>query len=676
MISLVPQPMMTPAAQEALRDKLISGAWRCIPPRIRKMRQFANEEIVIPDGRFEGRRYNTDRQPYSRLWLDLVDSGLWNRFFATGPTQSGKTLSCFIIPTLYHLFEVQETVICAVPQMEMARDKWNEDLLPAIEKSRYRELLPTKGGGSKGGAVESVRFRNGVTLKFMSGGGNDKKRAAFTSRIVVITEVDGMDQAGEASREADKITQIEARTLSYGSLKRIYGECTVSIEEGRTWKEYTGGTETRIAVPCHDCHGWVTPEREDLFGWNDAPNVIEARSGANFTCPSCGVLWSDRQRRTANENAIALHRGQTMEPDGIVGDRPQTGTLGFRWNAFNNMFWDTADIAADEWEASRSENSDNAEKEQLQFKWAKPYKPDIEATVNISASAIMARTTPLAQGLIPRDTLYLTAGMDLGMYWNHWVLLAFRDGGTPHVVDYGAFEVRSPAVGVERATAIALQEFRDVCEYGWANIDGSRRSPDRVLIDSGYQTHEVYAFTRDFGAGRYWAVDGIGMAQDGGSGSYHAPTSISGNILHIGENYHIEKHSTGMVIKADANEWKTWAHKRLTTPIGQPGAMTLFQVEGRQHEQFAKHLTSEQAMDKWIPLKGLKTIWEKKQKKNHWFDALYYACVGGHWAGARLFSPKPVVVETKPTVIEEPRTFVRKIETINDDGGWIRRRNK
>ena len=46
----------------------------------------------------------------------------------------------------------------------------------------------------------------------MSGGGSDKSRAGFTSRVVVITETDGLDETGGRSREADKVTQLEART--------------------------------------------------------------------------------------------------------------------------------------------------------------------------------------------------------------------------------------------------------------------------------------------------------------------------------------------------------------------------------------------------------------------------------------------------------------------------------
>jgi hypothetical protein len=155
------------------------------PHRLRTMRVFAEEEVVIPDGPYAGRRFRCSRQPYTALWFDQVDSGCWPRCVATGPTQSGKTLACFVVPLLYHLFEIQETVICGLPDMDMAGDKWREDILAAIERSRYRDLLPRRGGGSRGGRVESIQFGNGATLKFMSGGGGDKSRAGFTSRVVV-----------------------------------------------------------------------------------------------------------------------------------------------------------------------------------------------------------------------------------------------------------------------------------------------------------------------------------------------------------------------------------------------------------------------------------------------------------------------------------------------------------
>src|SRR5690349_20861733 len=122
------------------RDDLCWFLDQCRPRRLRPMRAFAEQEIVIPTGPFEGRRFRCARQPYTGLWFDAVDSGRWSRCVATGPTQSGKTLSCFVIPLMYHRFEIGETVICGLPDMDMAADKWREDILPVIEASKYREL--------------------------------------------------------------------------------------------------------------------------------------------------------------------------------------------------------------------------------------------------------------------------------------------------------------------------------------------------------------------------------------------------------------------------------------------------------------------------------------------------------------------------------------------------------
>ena len=32
------------------------------------------------------------------------------------------------------------------------------------------------------------------------------------------------------------------------------------------------------------------------------------------------------------------------------------------------------------------------------------------------------------------------------------------------------------------------------------------------------------------------------------------------------------------LLEVDADHWKTWVHQRLATPLGSPGAMTLFQA--------------------------------------------------------------------------------------------------
>jgi phage terminase large subunit GpA-like protein len=630
------------------------------PRPLRTMRAFAEGEVVIPDGPYAGRRFRCSRQPYTALWFAEVDSGRWSRCVATGPTQSGKTLSCFVIPLLYHLFELQETVICGLPDMDMAGDKWREDILPAIERSKYRDLLPQRGGGSRGGRVESLQFGNGATLKFMSGGGSDKSRAGFTSRVVVITETDGMDQPAGTSRESDKITQLEARTRAYGARKRIYMECTVSTEQGRTWQEYSKGTHSRIVLPCPSCREWVSPEREHLTGWQGATTQADARQAGAFSYPACGQVWSEEDRIKANQASRLLHDGQTLDAQGeLQGPLPRTDTLGFRWSAVNNLFPTSGEFAADEWRASRSPDEENAEREMRQFVWCVPVAPSKWAQTSLESTELAGRMNDLPRGVVPQGAQWLTAAVDLGKYLAHWIVVAWMPEAVCHIVDYGRLEVASEDLGVEQATLVALREFRTLVAEGWpvGAAGGQPMIPTQVWVDAGYMAPVVYAFCRDSGT-RFRPAVGRGAAQQHRQW-YNRPTHTGSVVKHIGEGFHINYQPSERLhlVEVNADHWKTWVHQRLSTPLGKPGAMSLFQAAPQEHLALAKHLTAEKKTEEFVAGRGVVVKWERLRRQNHWFDALYNACAAGSLCGVRLVGEAPVYVAPDREPISRPLTM-------------------
>ncbi|MCA9119245.1 MAG: phage terminase large subunit family protein [Planctomycetaceae bacterium] len=647
--------ILSPNMRHVVRNDLHWFLKQSRPRRIRTMREFAESEIVIPDGPFVGRRFRCERQPYTGLWFDAVDSGRWSRCVATGPTQSGKTLTCFVIPMLYHLFELSETVICGVPDMDMAGDKWREDILPAIEQSRFRDLLPRRGGGSRGGRVESLQFGNGATLKFMSGGGSDKSRAGFTSRVVVITETDGMDQPGATSRESDKITQLEARTRAYGRRKRIYMECTVSTEQGRTWQEYLHGTRSRILLPCPHCAVWVTPEREHLVGWREAESQSEARATGRFGCPSCGEMWNDEERSEANQKGRIAHVGQSINAEGkLCGDPPAADTLGFRWSAVNNLFLTSGDVSADEWRAGRTPDEENAEREMCQFVWCLPVAPSKLEETSLVAHELMSRMMSLPRGIVPEDVEGLTAGVDIGKYLLHWIVVAWSPGPKAHIVDYGRIEVASEDLGVEQAIMVALREFKDLALSGWpkGTSKGEHTAPAQVWVDAGYMTPVVYAFCRESNK-RFCPAIGRGAAQQH-SQWYNRPKSTGSVVKHIGEGYHVSWLRTERLhlVEVDADHWKTWVHQRLSTPLESVGAISLFQTSPQEHLALAKHLTAEVKTEEFVAGKGVVVKWERLRRQNHWFDALYNASAAGHYCGVRLVKEQPVKRRPQRTLAE------------------------
>ncbi len=557
-----------PANDHVTRDQLIWMANGCRAPRLRTMRQFAEDEIILPSGPAETLRYRIDRQPFTGLWFDAIDSGQWMRFAATAPSQQGKTLNCSLIPLCYHLFEVGERVVFGLPDMDMAADKWRDDILPVIEKTRYRDLLPAKGGGSRGGKVRAIKFRNGATLRFMSAGGGDKSRAGYTARVLIVTEVDGLALSSTGSSEADKLKQLEARVRVYGLQKRIYLECTVSIEKGRIWQEYWNGTRSRIVLQCPHCHDWVSPEREHLVGWQTAESEHEARQRAHFICPACEAAWSEEDRHAANHQCKLLHGDQTMDVAGVIhGNLPPTDTLGFRWSAANNLFVPAGQIGAEEWKAARDVNEDNAEREMRQFVWCIPYEPPALDETPLDPQVIRGRFAESMRGVVPAEAQYFTVHADPGKRVSWWIAVAWLPGASPHIVDYGRFEVATDDFGFERALQLALRDFRDATVLrGWIGAGGKPRIPDRVTIDARYQGKDdakvVYAFCRESGK-RFLPTLGCGRSKRY-LRQYRRPKQVGGLTVFVGEEYHVEYLPKDGLHVNEVNEdyWKGWCHKR------------------------------------------------------------------------------------------------------------------
>lgn len=599
---------------------------------------------MLPGGPYEGERYRHHRHPVSRLWFNALDSGRWSRYAATGPTQNGKTLMCYVAPILYHLFEIGETVIVGLPTMDMAKDKWEQDFKPVIQASEYRDLLPTSGEGSRGGDIKrSITFRNGATLRFMTAGGNDKKRAGYTSRVLGVTETDGMDESGDSSREADKIEQLEGRTRAFGRTgKRVYLECTVSIERGRIWQEVKNGTDSKIVRRCPHCGEWVAPEREHLVGWEKAQSEEEAAELSHFICPDCLAPWSEQDRTSAAETVKLVHRGQEITSDGvIVGEPIKTQTLGFRWSAIDNPFETAGNLGAEEWKAKKSADRENAEKKMRQFIWCLPYEPpDVDLTP-LSADQIQEKRTDSQRGVVPDGCIGIAVGVDTGKRVLHWDAKAIMPDGSKLVIDYGKQRVDADRLGVFQGLLESFRALRAKFEAGW-----NGRRPEQVWIDSGYHEHTraIYALCEESNNGlklwqqRYRPTRGYGEGQRN-LGRYIAPTSKAQDIVFVGREYDIRRaRSNGkiihgvLVVNVNADHWKSELHQGLLIPRGEPGSISLFASSDTfEHSEYTAHLLAEKQVEKFVPARGNVIVWERVDRQNHFLDAGYLATVAGEF---------------------------------------------
>jgi phage terminase large subunit GpA-like protein len=637
---------------------------------VRTIEQFAQDEIVLPDGPFAGERLDLQRSPALKLFCREFDTGRWERHFWTGPNQDGKSL-LLVLVLMYLLFERRQTVVFGVPNLDIVEDKWRLGMLPIIKGSRYVSQLPASGAGSKEGSAVLLQFRCGSALRFMTGGGGDETRAGLASPNLVVTETEAFDEVGSSSREGDKFSQLERRLLSWGNEARTFGESTVSIEKGRIWREYTGGSQSRIALPCPHCRTWVTPEREHFHGWQGADSELAAAEGAALHCPSCGAAWTNDERIAANHHAVLVHAGQAVDAAGnVTGPLPRTNTFSFRWTCINSIMRPErmAKVAIKEWKAKRVADEEIAEKELQQSEWVIPHAPDATDLSKLEWQDLTHRMSPDPPRRVPSDTDVLVFAADVGKRLIHWVCLAQLVDGSRRVVEYGRKEVAADELGEEVALKIALRDLRDsIVEKGWES-DSGPRVPDQKLIDSGKWTDLIYKFCRE--SGPTWIpCKGFGEEQRGRydqrPGRYSEPRELSDAVAIIGDGYYLARLFKRRIklCHINADRWKSWVHACLKMKATDAGALTLFQAKPETHISIAKHWTAERNEEQFIPGTGNVTKWYVVHRNNHWLDATAIAGVAADLAiiirskkqKRRPSSPPAAVTPAQPPAAEDPQ---------------------
>jgi phage terminase large subunit GpA-like protein len=605
------------------------------PPRqarYRGMAVFAEQEIILPDGPYIGQRFRISRQPAHGLFFRAVDEGNWFRYACTGPQQSGKTLAFVVIPILYHVFERNQTVLFGLPSMDMANDKWKLDIRPAIEASQYARFLPKKGGGSAGGTPELIQFSNGANLKFITAGGGDEKRAGFTGPVLVVTEVSHLDQTGGNSDEATKLKQMEGRVRAYraSGQARIYLESTVTIEDGRIWQEFKNGTAGEVVFPCHACDDWISPDRSNLIGWQDCASEFEAESKTLWACPSCGILFNDTTRLRQLQNCRLKHKGQIILPDGsVTGEIPQSKTMGFRYSAATNTFVTAGIVGADEWRGAREVNSDNAEKELLQWTWALPARPKERDVEPLDWKTIMHRQSQYRRGTVPSGVKRIAAGVDVRAAQLDWFVTAEMANGQPLCIDYGFEPIQRELTDLKHAIPHAIRLLQEKFDVGWEMETGGNQSVDMVLIDAGWETDLVRASCEDH---QLWnTAKGFGFKQHAGA-SYYAPKDKSKTTIRIGDGWHDVAFTRGVKrfreYQNNADQWKRRVHQALSVSDDSPTALLLPHTdrpEGRA--EVAKQLTAERETQAFEIGKGNVTRWVQTFSRNHLLDACYLSFV-------------------------------------------------
>lgn len=692
----MPATLDSPVRLDALlRERLWSAARaKPHPP----LREWAETHIVLPPGGpLEGERFDSTVLPFTARLLDEIGTWRWPIVALVGPAQSFKTL-CAQIVLNFKLFEMNERVICGLPDLRMANAKWMADIRPIMEAAGFDRYLPQTGSGSRGGTVtDEVQFVGHGHLRFMSGGGRAAARKGPTAPVLIATEADELDRATKGAGDkqaklADALTLMVQRTNAFlGSPRRlILYESTATTSTGRIWRDYRAGTCSRLHSPCPHCGAWVAPDREHLKGWADAENEMQARELAHWTCPACEARISEAERRDMQLRGVILHRGQTIGKGGpdddvtgndaptagvppanqptvrtagtpvIVGPLPPTRTFSFRWTAWEVVWWSAAELGALEWLARTDPDESNSERTLCQDKWGRPYDPPGTQVAELDWKTVARRAIETrARGCVPAGTDKVTAFVDVHPRKLVWTVTAFASDGSAHVVDYNLWQnVPSDEHALETAILMALREFRDLAEAGWQDETPNataKRTPDLIVVDCGFQQSAVLSFVRE-SAGRrvrVWAAKGLG-------GEKFKPVRSAGRrIIRAGDGYMVVAwpEERCNVIEVDADHWKDWLRARIETRKGEPGAWSIFgggattaEVQ-RTHGEFSHQIVAESPVTEYSAARGREvTKWVKKiNRPEHALDCCAGCGMGAHFAGVRWVAEQRTTQTAAPT---------------------------
>ena len=558
------------------------------------------------------------------------------------------------MPICYHLFEVGESVIYGVLSMDMTGDKWNDDILPCIENTEYAKFLPKRGAGSRGGRVSTIRFLNGSTLRFATVAATLGRRGP-TARVLIVTELNEWGRESESGKDPAKLSELEACTRAFGDRRILYGEGTTGTQDEPAWVFYQNSSQSVIHTQCPHCRKWSPMEREQLVGW-DCDTESDARVNAHWVCPACGEVITEPERITSNNNAVLVHKGQSVSEEGIViGPLPPTKTFGFRWSAYHNLFTNAGELGVDEWRAKNAINQEEAEKAIRQTVWCIPYVPSLLDDGQLNTNEIMKRVEKIGEGQIPLDTQFLTLGIDVGDWHCWYVLLAFRANQQIHIPAYGVFDVHSESLERKVAVLAALREFRDTVNAGWQMGD-KQRVPDQVWIDAGHFPGIVHQFCSESGtfpSGRWMATIGRGQWQVTRM-RYSAPKRVGNEIRRIGDGWFVSRsmEHRSYQVTIDADKSKATVQSGLKIPLyrivdeetnkSEPnaGAITLYdpgtdRFAAKRHITLAKHYASERTVQRMVEGKGL-VIEHEQHGANHFLDATAVALTAGSYLGYQI----------------------------------------
>lgn len=270
--------------------------------------------------------------------------------------------------------------------------------------------------------------------------------------------------------------------------------------------------------------------------------------------------------------------------------------------------------------------------------------------IRLEPQEIIAKVSGLPRYTVPQECTRVVAYIDVQAKLLPYVVMAFSDDGTGHVIDYGTFPdlktwdwtlvdvtktYQTAGMGFEGSLTLALDTLtQQLIGHKYIREDGMELQIERCLVDAAWGVSSSTVVT--YCSRSQWSavlMPSFGRSITADKKPYSEYRKVAGQK--IGDFWLIIKHRQNVrVMEIDTNFVKTLVSMRIRTALGDKGS---FQIWGKQHDvhtnaihrTFSQQMTSEYG----IPTAGRSrtvNVWRLLPgRDNHYWD-----CVCGCYAAA------------------------------------------
>lgn len=424
-----------------------------------------------------------------------------------GSAQIAKTESV-INPTVAAWHEYMPLNSLVVHPTNKAATDWIDQKWYPIRRAApsLRRMFGRGGGADKNSDAkfrQETLDRSGI-LKVTSAGSPDDL-AQTSHRLVVMDDLSKFEMHAKGDPEAMAVSRaaaFEDAKILRASTPQILGACRISAAFARSDQRFYN-------VPCPHCGNMAPLTWENFKARIDPQNLADA----HFTCEACGseLRHSDKPALIANGKWVATNpRGDHPGFHLWRAYGPQRDWASIAYEYAQVMGWTTAKVSGETEQALR----DQVEAETEQTFWndvlGLPYE---QASKGPDWEKLRDRVENVPDGegrgvgIVPARGVILTAGVDCQLDRTEVQVVAYGANYQRWVIDY---RVIPHHIGSDEGRAAVDALLKTT----WRTEKGHRLPLDRMAIDGGTYTEDVWAFAKRWQAKRLIVVKG-GSGQTG-----------------------------------------------------------------------------------------------------------------------------------------------------------------